>query len=466
MGSTDKTVFGRYWLRDEIASGGMATVHFGRLIGPVGFSRTVAIKRLHPHLARNPDFVAGFLDEARLAGRIRHPNVVPTLDIIATDGEVLLVMDYVQGETLARLLSAAAKAGSPPSPAIVSAIMCGALHGLHAAHEARSESGEPLHIVHRDVSPQNVLVGIDGLSRVLDFGIAKAANRSQETQDGALKGKLGYMSPEQASGRSLDRRSDVFSAGVVLWEALTASRLYPGTEGTAVIFRILHDPIPELPAAIHSPALQEVLRGSLAKDPEERFATALELARALERALPPATARELGEWLTNTANEALESRAHVIARIESERIEEARAVEPPPSEVEMPRAPATTSPPSKRRRSGSLAAALVVTLVVLIGVAGYSLGARRSAPTASADAAPSPVVLAASDVSSSAPPPPPEPAPPTSVVIAKPKAPTASHATRAPAANPAPVRTPAANCQPPTYFDANGIKHIKPGCIR
>src|SRR5580693_5872615 len=166
MGGVDHPrVIGRYALYEELASGGMATVHLGRLMGPVGFSRTVAIKRLHAAYAKDPEFVAMFLDEARLAARIRHPNVVPTLDVVARDGELFLVMDYVQGESLARLVRASAATRRPIPVEIVSSIVCSVLFGLHAAHEATNDQGEPLSIVHRDVSPQNVLVGSDGVAR-------------------------------------------------------------------------------------------------------------------------------------------------------------------------------------------------------------------------------------------------------------------------------------------------------------
>src|ERR1700722_14969633 len=226
-------VGGRYALYAEIASGGMATVHLGRLMGTGGFSRTVAIKRLLPQLARDPDFVAMFMDEARVAARIRHPNVVPTLDVLAADGQLLLVMEYVHGESLGRLLRTLRAERKRVPPAIASAILCGALHGLTAAPEAKSSGeGEPLGIVHRDVSPQNVLVGVDGVARVLDFGIAKAAGRTQTTREGNVKGKFAYMAPEQMNGEAVGRATDVYAAAVCLWETLTGERLFDAdTEG-------------------------------------------------------------------------------------------------------------------------------------------------------------------------------------------------------------------------------------------
>src|ERR1700709_2034653 len=186
-------VVGRYALYGAIAAGGMATVHLGRLLGPVGFSRTVAIKRLHAQFASDPEFVSMFLDEARLAARIRHPHVVPTLDVVALSGELFLVMDYVHGVSLSKLLREVNMKHIPMPIDIVASVLVGALRGLHAAQSAVSERGLPLGIVHRDVSPQNVIVGSDGLARVLDFGVAKASWRIQTTRDGQVKGKLSYM---------------------------------------------------------------------------------------------------------------------------------------------------------------------------------------------------------------------------------------------------------------------------------
>jgi eukaryotic-like serine/threonine-protein kinase len=312
------TVGGRYVLYGEIASGGMATVHIGRLLGTAGFSRTVAIKRLHPQLARDPDFVSMFMDEARLVARIRHPNVVPTLDVLAADGQLLLVMEYVHGESLTRLLRTLRAAGKRVPPRIVSAILSGVLHGLHAAHEARSEDGTPLGIVHRDVSPQNVIVGTDGVSRVLDFGIAKAAGRVQTTREGSVKGKFAYMAPEQLSGAGVTRSCDVYAAAVVLWESLTTERLFEGDTDADLAARILMGRIraPSTVDAGIGPALDSVTLRGLATRPADRYSTAREMALALESAMPPATAIEVGTWVEAVAAAGLATRSRAVAEIE------------------------------------------------------------------------------------------------------------------------------------------------------
>ena len=234
----------RYELYGVIASGGMATVHLGRLVGPAGFGKTVAIKRLHPHLAKEPEFVAMLTDEARVTGRIGHPNIVPTLDVVAARGELFLVMEYVPGLTLAQLVKNAATEGERVPLPIACTIMASVLRGLDAAHEARDESSRPLEIVHRDVSPQNILVGADGVARLLDFGIAKAVGRLHTTRDSQLKGKVGYMAPEQIGQRTVDRRTDVYAASVVLWEVLTGERLFDGADAAAIFGSVMQKKVP------------------------------------------------------------------------------------------------------------------------------------------------------------------------------------------------------------------------------
>ncbi len=316
---TETRTVGRYVLCDEIASGGMATVHIGRLLGPVGFARTVAIKRLHPHFAKDPEFVAMFLDEARIAARVRHPNVVSTLDVVVLKGELFVVMEYVHGESLSKLIRAsrAATGAGVPLP-IAMTIIANALYGLHAAHEATNEYGAPLEIVHRDVSPQNILVGQDGVPRVVDFGVAKATDRLQTTREGALKGKLSYMSPEQVGSEMVDRRTDVYAASVVLWEMLTAQRLFTADSEVGIMRQVLDGLVrpPSQCAPGIPPMVDALVQRGLARNPDHRFATAIEMAEAAQR-IAFATPGQVGAWVRGLGGEALERRAARVAFIES-----------------------------------------------------------------------------------------------------------------------------------------------------
>jgi eukaryotic-like serine/threonine-protein kinase len=317
-GRAPVTRVGRYAMFGEIAAGGMATIHLGRLLGPAGFSRTVAIKRLHAALAKDPEFVTMFLDEARLAARIRHPNVVSPIDIVATKGELFLVMDFVQGESLARLVRAAANTGKRIPVNVTLSILSGVLHGLHAAHEAKSERGEPLGIVHRDVSPQNVLVGVDGVARVLDFGIAKAAGRASTTREGQIKGKLSYMAPETLQNSEADRKSDTYAASVVLWEALTGERLFRADTAATTLARLLTETVvrPSHYAPNISAELDAIVLRGLSRDPAARFATAREMALALEASGPLVSSTTVGEFVSLVAHNELAQRAERIAEVE------------------------------------------------------------------------------------------------------------------------------------------------------
>jgi serine/threonine-protein kinase len=316
----------------ELASGGMATVHLGRLLGPVGFSKTVAIKRLHQHLASEPDFVAMLIDEAKLVSSINHPNVVGSLDVVYEDDELLLVMDYIEGETLARLLAPSRKDTSldPPSPEIAARVVIDVLSGLHAAHTAKTLGGQPLNIVHRDVSPQNIMVGIDGIARVLDFGIAKAEHRRHTTRPGHIKGKFAYMSPEQIRGQRVDARTDVFAAGVVLWECLAKRRLFridgndPNWDGVLTM--------PILPPSHFDPAisreLDEIVLKALARDRAERFASAAEFAEALRGVMAPTSPVAVGRWVTQAAKRAIADRSDLLLDLETSTINVARGIVP------------------------------------------------------------------------------------------------------------------------------------------
>jgi serine/threonine protein kinase len=310
---------GRYIMCDEIAAGGMATVHIGRLLGPVGFARTVAIKRLHAHFAKDPEFVTMLLDEARLTARIRHPNVVSTLDVVMENGELLVVMDYVQGESLSHLARASGAKKEPIPLGIAMSVMAGALYGLHAAHEATTEQGAPLCVIHRDISPQNIMVGVDGVARVLDFGVARAVGRIQTTREGTLKGKLAYMSPEQVRGETLDRRSDLYAIAVVVWELVTGQRLFVAETEAEMLNKVLRVDVKPPSSIVPTllPALDALLMKGLSPDRSDRFETALQMAEAAQK-IAFATSGEVGAWVTTMGGNAIADRRERLARIESQ----------------------------------------------------------------------------------------------------------------------------------------------------
>jgi serine/threonine protein kinase len=310
---------GKYELLAELASGGMATVYVARHLGVPGAERLVVIKRVHRHLLKVPQFREMFHDEARLASQIRHPNVVRLLDVIDDDGELLLVLEYIESISLSALVRRVGAAGERLTPAVASRIVADALLGLHAAHETKDMRGRELAIVHRDVSPQNVLVSVDGVGYLIDFGVAKASSRMTETTGGVIKGKLAYMSPEQAKGVEVDRRSDLFSAGVVLFEVLTGKRLFAttGKEGSSVLMDILLEPIdppshvvPEIPMA-----LDAVVEHALERVRDERFPTAAAFHDALVAAVPPAPAKEVAEVVERFAGPMIRTQRAEILRI-------------------------------------------------------------------------------------------------------------------------------------------------------
>ncbi len=311
-------VIGRYALYDRIASGGMAAVYLGRLAGPVGFARTVAIKRLHAQFAADPDFVTMFLDEARVAARIQHPNVVPTLDVVATGGELFLVMEYVRGESASQLVRRLNARQERIPPRIVAAIVSGVLQGLHAAHEAKDESGAALGIVHRDVSPQNIIVGVDGTPRVLDFGVAKAEGKFHSTRGGEIKGKILYMPPEQLEGDHLDRTTDVYAMGLVLYELLTGRRMFQKSQDMTSLARILRNEL-TMPSAI-DPTLapwDAVVSGASGATPQVRYATARAMAIEVERVMGVASPVEVADWVAHVAGDVIDARTRLVAEIES-----------------------------------------------------------------------------------------------------------------------------------------------------
>ncbi|MBI5538203.1 MAG: serine/threonine protein kinase [Deltaproteobacteria bacterium] len=299
----------------KLAAGGMATVYIGYLRGGLGFRQVVAIKRPHRHLLEDPAFRHTFVSEAHLASKLHHTNVVDVRDVDLSSDSVDLVMDYVEGASLSRLLEACRRRGATMPPAVALRIMVDACMGLHAAHEATDELGTPLGLVHRDVSPQNILVGIDGVTRVTDFGIAKCMHSGDvTTQAGTLKGKLGYMAPEYLSKQRYDRRADIFALGVVLWESLTMQRLFTGRRQIDTVRNILEAPTPRLDE-LGQPLgkrIDEVLEHVLHKDPEARFERANAVASALESVSIECglnlTHRGVADFLREMAGEDLDAR--------------------------------------------------------------------------------------------------------------------------------------------------------------
>jgi serine/threonine-protein kinase len=278
--------FGGYRIARAIATGGMATVFLARRTGPGRFAQTAALKVIHPHLAAEAEFVDMFLEEARIASSINHPNVCRVLDFGQAEGTFYLAMEYVRGETWATTLQVlqARRESRARLPGISAYVIAQACEGLHAVHEAVDSSGHPLGIVHRDISPQNLFVAYDGSVRVLDFGIASARDRVPGSTTQVVKGRYAYMAPEQVRGLELDRRADIWSLGVVLREALTGERLFERDTQVATIMAVTKEPLPTWPRQVPL-MLREVCDKALERDEAERFGTARDLGSALGRYL-------------------------------------------------------------------------------------------------------------------------------------------------------------------------------------
>ena len=292
MSNSDKlsrgTILGRYELLLPIAQGGMATVWAARQKGSRGFQKTVAVKTMLPQLSDDPQFEQMFLDEASLAARIHHPNVAEILDLGEQDDVLYIVMEWVDGEALSVVTKTAKRNKTAVPMRIALRMLTQACAGLHAAHELRDDNEQPLELVHRDVSPQNILVTYDGVVKLVDFGVAKAAQRmSAETTAGQLKGKVPYMSPEQARGAKVDRRTDIFAMGIVLYKLTTGLHPFLGENDIVTMKNIVARPAlsPRVRNPEYPPELERVLLKCLHKDPDKRYENMQELERALERVL-------------------------------------------------------------------------------------------------------------------------------------------------------------------------------------
>lgn len=490
----------------------MASVHLGWVAGPGDFSRLVAIKRMHPQLADDQHFVARFRDEAWLSSRLLHPNIVQVFDVVDGNGELLIVMEYIHGVSLRSLWADARAAGYTLPLSVIAGILVPSLHGLHAAHEATDDHGHPIGIVHRDFSPQNIMACTDGHAKILDFGIAKARTHMHVTSTGLLSGKLGYLSPEQIQGGPLDRRSDVFAAGIVFWEMLTGRRLFcePGVDEPAAIYRALKQAV-RPPSTFSSGIprrLDAIVLQALEREPERRFESARALALEIESAVDVASASRVADWIGRVCTQRVAELSKMLNKARRAMAEQQSpaAVAPPPlvSMTAATTGEAATAVTAvtvnevavpSRARPLRWAAVGVVCLALAVGAAsrGRLRGLwRHSSPARNAAVMVSPASVSVAPPAQAWQPVPPSPAelPPSASSQALPvqahesaalpakrlRAPIAerpqkqrgsSSARRSFARKPdtpakAAVRP---NCDPPTYVDPDGIRIFKDECL-
>ncbi len=377
-------VVGGYELIERVGVGGMASLYLGRRAGARGFVRPVAVKLVHPHLAEDPEFAGMFVDEAHILSRLDHPNIVHVEELGEQNGNLFIVMEFIEGCSVRQLVRHGHRLRRfIPVPLAVH-VIASVAEGLHFAHEARGDDDEPLHIVHRDVSPTNVLLSQNGHVKIIDFGIAKSAERKHETTTLKLKGKIAYMSPEQIAAKPLDRRSDVYSLGVVLWEMLAMRRPFRGKDEVELLREVssralvpieaVRDDLPE--------GLVLALRSATERDPNRRLASARAFRDALLEAVP--AAREVGgDGVAQRVREVVEARGTTVSS--RQRVREGRDISESGFTPSIPTTPApvvevsdpiTSVSPFPTRRRTALVAAVVAALGTLaLGVfAAYRLG--------------------------------------------------------------------------------------------
>jgi serine/threonine protein kinase len=426
---------GKYRLVAELSRGSMGIVYLGVSRGPAGFSKLLVIKELRPESAEDPDFLRMFLDEARLAARLNHANIVQTYEVEDEGGRYFMAMEYLEGQTLHRVLDLARRPGPGPKPprAMLLRVLVEALSGLHHAHELCDFDGTPLGVVHRDVSPKNVFLTYDGRAKLMDFGIAKAKDAMHVTVAGVLKGKVTYMAPEQALNLPVDRRADVFAAGVMLWEMLVGRKLWEKVPINEVLLRLTRHDLPPAPSVLVADLpseLDRICARAMAPAREERYPTAIEFREDLERYLSDAGEevhpREVGQFLAAAFAEERAARrglieghlrslasqgGNEIARLPGpaphESVGRIRAVPPPrgsgaiaASSYGPPPNPAfgplptpmtavsTRPPPPERRRAYLALAALALFGSVATAAFGVRLALSPGPSTPPADAAP------------------------------------------------------------------------------
>lgn len=379
--SPKATRIGRYDLLFELATGGMGTVHLARQRGDAGFERIVAVKRVHAHLAKDPEVYGMVSDEARFASLLRHVHLVPLLDVVDAGGELVLVLEYVEGASLASLLRALGAKAAPEEavapPAVASRIVLDALRGLAAAHAARDVDGAPLGLVHRDVSPQNLLVGVDGTTRLIDFGIARAEGRLTLTKTGVIKGKVAYMAPERLEEAPSDHRADLFSAAAVLFELVRGQRVSGAGDEAQQMARVLLGEVDLGGLDAVAPRLVPVLRRGLARRPADRFPDAEAFAAALREAQPPAepeAVRALVEQLVGAELTRRRERiAEALAALAEDELDAA-----PSGPVRAPVAQPTAQPGSARPSRRFVTVAVLALAAGALGLVGWYGASRPS----------------------------------------------------------------------------------------
>jgi serine/threonine protein kinase len=515
---------GRYLLHRQIARGGMATIHIARLMGDEGFSRIVAAKRLLPEFAEDSEFVAMFMDEARIASKVHHPNVVPVLDLVTTNHEVMLVQEYVHGVPLHILLRTINEQHKRIPARIAVSIAAQVLAGLQAAHTTVDELGTPLAIVHRDVSPQNVMLAVDGSARLLDFGVAKATMAAHVTRDGTFKGKLAYSAPEQVRGKPV-QQSDVYALSVVLWELLVGHRMFDKTHGEAeLVARILGGVIPSVTEALSNEAdwgaidseewklisaIEKVVAKGLVLDLDHRHASAAAMEQELTKTVPPAPASEVAAWVRLHGKDFIEGRDKIIAAEEGSwrkthanlgTIPGNRRLTQPPTDVrreplpdvlpatQTAALPELAAPPAAPVEAPRPASTLILiglsALVVLLGIGVvFAMVSGDDRPPSAAQQSAPPVTVEPIAEPKLAPRAAPVEAPPNE--IEAPEAAAAKTVERkprqrkkeppppppppppkqvVPEAKPAVIEKPKEDCNPPYYFE--GTKKVfKPNCL-
>lgn len=336
--------FGKYTLLDRLAVGGMAEIFLARQGGLEGFEKTIVIKRIRPHLSKQTAFVKMFLNEAKLAAQLNHPNIVQIYDLGMISDSYFIAMEYIFGRDMRRIIPKADSLGIPFPMVYALKIASSVCEGLYFAHQRTDAYGNPLNIVHRDVTPENIFVSFDGTVKVLDFGIAKAANQIEQTRAGEIKGKLSYMSPEQCMGRPLDQRSDLFSLGTVLYEWLTGFKLFTGESEVGILKSITEGKIyaPSYFKADIPEGVEAILMKALEKDREKRYQNAWELQYDLDQFLSQYEFTPSNIHLSNFLKQVFfdeieEEKARVNARAveddlfeEVEVLSQVEAMPPPP----------------------------------------------------------------------------------------------------------------------------------------